>query len=154
MRSPRVRSADRHALRFLSALFACLVALSMVAPVALAGGPNVARPPAPDRDSGTPHFVTETNDAKWDDCEWASAAMLIEKWTGDQVDRRALRADAIRGQGRLVAPRRRPWHGEPAWPAPALLARRRRPDDLEHAAHPPGRGGGAVLEGAYSRMPR
>ena len=51
MRSPRVRSTDARALRFLGALFACLVALSMVAPVALAGGPNVARPPAPDLDS-------------------------------------------------------------------------------------------------------
>jgi hypothetical protein len=131
-----------------------VVALSTVAPVAQAGGPNVARPPAPDIDSRTPHFVTETNDAKWDDCEWASAAMLIEKWTGDQIDRRALRAaayvasgasslgDVARGTANMLGLHLRfsPDGGDPmTWGM--LLTRL-------------ARGGGAVLEGAYSRMPR
>ena len=79
--------------------------------------------------------------------------MLIEKWTGEQVDRRALRARRERGQGRLVVPRRgrgtdyllnlhlrySPNGGDPmTWRQ--LLARL-------------ADGGGAVIEGAYSRMP-
>ncbi len=155
MRSPRRHSADRHALRFLSALFACVVALSLVAPTALAGGPNVARPPAPDKDSGTPHFVTQTDVwGKWTDCEWASAAMLVEKWTGERVTHQALRIaanapkgassldDIARGTANLLGLHLRysPDGGDPmTWGM--LLTRL-------------ARGGGAVLEGAYSRMPR
>lgn len=155
MRSPHPRSADRHALRFLGALFACVVALSVVAPIAMAGGPNVARPPAPDKDSGTPHFVTQTDVwGKWTDCEWASAAMLVEKWTGARVTHQALRIaanapkgassldDIARGTANLLGLHLRysPDGGDPmTWGM--LLTRL-------------ARGGGAVLEGAYSRMPR
>ncbi len=137
----------------MGALFACVLLLSLAAPAALAGEPHLVRPPAPDRDSPTPHFVTETNDKKWDGCEWASAAMLIEKWTGERVDRRALRAaanvakggsslrDVTRGTSALLDLHIRfsPDGGDPmTWRQ--LLARL-------------ADGGGAVVEGAYSRMP-
>lgn len=154
MRSLRHLIADRHALRLLGALFACVLLLSLAAPGALAGDPHLVRPPAPPRNAPTPHFVTETNDKKWDDCEWASAAMLIERWTGERVDRRALRAaanvpkggsslkDVARGMAVMLDLHLRfsPNGGDPmTWRQ--LLARL-------------ADGGGAVIEGAYSRMPR
>jgi hypothetical protein len=154
MRLVHMLTSGHRALRSVGALFACVLLLAIAAPAALAGGPHLVRPPAPDRDSPTPHFVTETNDTKWDDCEWASAAMLIEKWTGEQVDRRALRAaanvakggsslrDVTRGTDYLLNlhVRYSPGGGDPmTWRQ--LLARL-------------ADGGGAVVEGAYSRMPQ
>jgi hypothetical protein len=153
MQPTRQPTVSHRALRSVGAFFACILLLALAAPIALAGGPHLVRPPAPDRDSPTPHFVTETNDLKWDDCEWASAAMLIEKWTGEQVDRRALRGaanvakggssfrDVTRGADYLLNLHLRysPDGGDPmTWRQ--LLARL-------------ADGGGAVIEGAYSRMP-
>ncbi|MEA2630174.1 MAG: hypothetical protein QOE66_393 [Chloroflexota bacterium] len=154
MRSARQPAVHRRALRSFGAFFGCVLLLALAAPIALAGEPHLVRPPAPDRDSPTPHFVTETNDTKWDDCEWASAAMLLEKWTGERVDRRALRGaanvakggssfrDVTRGTDYLLNLHLRysPGGGDPmTWRQ--LLAR------LSD-------GGGAVIEGAYSRMPQ
>lgn len=154
MRSLNALTAHRHALRLLGALFACALLVSVAAPAALAGDPHLVRPPAPARNAATPHFVTETNDRKWDDCEWASAAMLIERWTGERADRRALRAaanvpkggsslkDVARGMAVMLDLHLRfsPNGGDPmTWRQ--LLARL-------------ADGGGAVIEGAYSRMPR
>lgn len=154
MQAARQLTVGHRALKSVGAFFACVLLLALAAPIALAGEPHLVRPPAPDRDSPTPHFVTETNDTKWDDCEWASAAMLIEKWTGDQVDRRALRAaanvakggssfrDVTRGTDYLLNLHLRysPGGGDPmTWRQ--LLARL-------------ADGGGAVVEGAYSRMPQ
>lgn len=154
MRSPEFLTLEPHARRTLGALLTSVLVLAIVAPVVLAGGPHVVRPPAPPLNRAAPHFVTETNERKWDDCEWASAAMLIEKWTGHRVDRRALRAaayvrpgasslsDVARGTAVLLGLHLRysPNGGDPmTWSQ--LLARL-------------ADGGGAVLEGAYSRLPR
>ncbi len=48
-----------------------------------------------------PAFVTEREDGPWRDCVWASAAMLLDKWTSGEtiVSRQRLRALSGDGQG-------------------------------------------------------
>src|SRR3954468_10416518 len=75
---PIVRTFTRH----LAA--ACLAAASLLV---IAAGPVAAlEPPRPLPDY-RPAFVTETDEHPWTDCLWASAAMLLDKWTNGDVTR-------------------------------------------------------------------
>lgn len=124
--------------------------------VAAARGPSSgpAMPEAP-LPGYTPRFVTQTDEAPpWDDCLWASAAMLLDKWThGDiRVDRQRLRrasgdfkagstfADLARAVSRLYGwrPRSSPSGGDRmTW------------NDLLQRL---GDGGGAIVAGDYRRL--
>ena len=70
---------------------ACLVVATLLA--AFPAPASALEPPRP-LPGYHPRFVTETDTRPWTDCLWASAAMLLDKWTnGDvKVSRQALRA--------------------------------------------------------------
>lgn len=102
-----------------------------------------------------PAFVTERGPGIWEDCIWASASMLLDKWTNGvtTVSRRQLRtlsgdaaagsnlADVKRAFARLgVALKTSPGGGDSVTWSELL-------DRLGH-------GGGAILLGDYSRLPR
>lgn len=83
-------------LRALCALALLLAVLLPVAPGALAAEPDRPLP------GYRPTFVTEREAGKWEDCLWASAAMLVDKWTAGRLtiskDRlRALSGDRTGG---------------------------------------------------------
>ena len=79
----------------LRAIRALTIALALLLPAAstvAAGGPS--RPVA----GHHPRFVTEREFGRWQDCLWASAAMLVDKWTAGRIliskdDLRALSGD-------------------------------------------------------------
>jgi hypothetical protein len=73
--------ADRTVTRRLAA--ACL---AIVAVLAIAGPAAALAPPQP-LPGYRPAFVTETDQHPWRDCLWASAAMLLDKWTNGDVVR-------------------------------------------------------------------
>ena len=54
-----------------------------------------------------PHFVTQTDVRPWNDCMWASGAMLLDKWTNGEVTRshEKLRRLSRRPQGRVAVRR-------------------------------------------------
>jgi hypothetical protein len=70
---------------------ACLVAATLLAGIA---GPAAALEPPRPLPGYRPAFVTETDTRPWNDCLWASAAMLLDKWTNGRVTptRQKLRA--------------------------------------------------------------
>src|SRR4051794_39211296 len=142
---PIVRTFTRH----LAA--ACLAVASLL--VVAAGPVSALEPPRPLPDH-RPAFVTETDEHPWKDCLWASAAMLLDKWTNGDVTRthqqlRGLSRDAHGGStfrdmhtafARLgfstpdsLAGQSLTWH--------QLLSRLRR-------------GAGAVVLGDYGDLPR
>jgi hypothetical protein len=131
---------------------ACLVA------VALAGilpGPAAALEPPRPLPGHRPAFVTETDTRPWIDCLWASAAMLLDKWTNGNVIRthgelRRLSGDRRRGssfEDLRVAFRKLGFRleldadGDSTITWGQLLSRLRR-------------GAGAVVLGDYSDLPR
>jgi hypothetical protein len=74
---PIVRPVTRH----LAA--ACLAVAALLA---VAAGPASALEPPRPLPGYHPRFVTETDEHPWTDCLWASAAMLLDKWTnGDET---------------------------------------------------------------------
>ncbi|MBI2763232.1 MAG: hypothetical protein HYX54_05715 [Chloroflexi bacterium] len=102
-----------------------------------------------------PTFVTERAPGIWEDCIWASASMLLDKWTNGAttVSRKQLRTlsgdaaagsnlgDVKRAFARLgIVLKSSPGGGESVTWAELL-------DRL-------GRGGGAILLGDYSKLPR
>jgi hypothetical protein len=87
----------------MSACFRALCALALVLAVLLPMAPG-ALAAEPDRPlpGYRPTFVTEREAGKWEDCLWASAAMLVDKWTAGRLviskDRlRALSGDRTGG---------------------------------------------------------
>ena len=122
-----------------------------------------SRPAAPRRSSRrarcpatAPEFVTETDERPWRDCLWASAAMLLDKWTNGDVSVTHQRLRNLSGdddggsslEDLRVAFRRLGFRVE-------LDGGRRRDDDLARrccgACRP---GGGAVVLGDYGQLPR
>lgn len=75
-------------LRALCALALLLAVLLPVAPGALAAEPDRPLP------GYRPTFVTEREAGKWEDCLWASAAMLVDKWTAGRL---TISKDRLRG---------------------------------------------------------
>jgi hypothetical protein len=59
--------------------------LAIAALLAVAAGPASALEPPRPLPGYRPAFVTETDQHPWRDCLWASAAMLLEKWTNGDV---------------------------------------------------------------------
>lgn len=75
-------SLDRSVSRRLAA--ACL---ALAALLTVASGPVSALEPPRPLPGYRPAFVTETDEHPWTDCLWASAAMLLDKWTNGDVTR-------------------------------------------------------------------
>lgn len=69
-----------HAVRTLAA--ACLVVVTLFG--AAPRPASALEPPRP-LPGYRPAFVTETDTRPWEDCLWASAAMLLDKWTNGTV---------------------------------------------------------------------
>ena len=61
---------------------ACLVVATLLSVTA---GPAAALEPPRPLPGHRPAFVTETDTRPWIDCLWASAAMLLDKWTNGDV---------------------------------------------------------------------
>jgi len=133
-----------------------LAALALAAAVTLGSLPSAALAVDPPRPlpGYVPSFVTEREAGAWEDCIWAAAEMLLDKWTSGvtRVDRRQLRklsgdteggsslADVTKAYSRLgFALAWSPIGGDNVtWPE--LLKR------LEQ-------GGGAILLGDYGKLP-
>jgi len=140
----------RHAFRPLLAAILTVTSLATI----LAAPATAFEPPRPLPGYG-PAFVSEIQPGKWLDCTWASAAMLVDKWTNGRVtpSREALRAlsgdhaggstlvDIARAFRAIGMPLRySPDGGDPmTWPG--LL------DRLAYGA-------GAILLGSDTRLPR
>jgi hypothetical protein len=82
-------------------VLATLLAVSSTASVLVASPAAALEPPRP-LPGYRPAFVTEVQPGKWEDCLWASAAMLLDKWTSGRLgtgrDRlRALSGDHVGG---------------------------------------------------------
>lgn len=115
---------------------------------------NLKRPDAPlSNDQYRPRFVTQTDEPVWDDCAWASATMLFDKWTNRRVNREAFRrSQSNRVGGSNMKDLRRGFANylgvdarwSPSGGDPLTL------DDLLSRLE---RGGGAVVFGYYSDMP-
>ena len=134
-------------------LVAILLAVASVA--AEVATPAVAIEPPRPVPGYRPDFVTEVQPGKWEDCLWASTAMLLDKWTnGDlQPGRDRLRAlsgdhgggstfaDVARAYARLGVPFRFSPGGGDRVTWPQLLARL-------------SRGAGAVILGDDHNLPR
>jgi len=83
-----------------------LAAASLIVSMVLAAMPASAtalQPPRP-LPGYHPRFVTETDERPWNDCLWASGAMLIEKWTNGRIHPthqrlRRLSGDLVKGSG-------------------------------------------------------
>jgi hypothetical protein len=74
-------------LRAIRALTIALVLLLPAASVVAAAGPSL--PVA----GHQPQFVTEREAGRWQDCLWASASMLVDKWTAGRI---VISRDALR----------------------------------------------------------
>ena len=122
--------------------------LSSTAPVAAAGP---LRPTLGYR----PQFVTEREAGRWQDCIWASAAMLVDKWTAGRVtvsrDELRRRSGDLHGGSNLDLVRRVLREiGIPARSSPTGGAFITWADLKARLAA----GGGAILLGDDSRLPR
>ncbi len=73
---------------------ALAAALTTIVLLTGAAGPAAALEPPRPLPGYRPAFVTETDTSPWQDCLWASGAMLLDKWTGGEVQltRQKLRA--------------------------------------------------------------
>ncbi len=130
----------------------CLVVVTWLA---AAPGPAAALEPPRPLPGYRPQFVTQTDVRPWNDCLWASGAMLLDKWTnGDKTishgklrrlsgDRKggSLFPDLARAYARLGIKLRFSPNGGERITWPGLLRRL--------AA-----GSGAVILGDYSDLPR
>jgi len=130
-------------------------ALLLAASCLATAGPALALDPPRPLPGYLPAFVTERESGLWEDCAWAAASMLLDKWTNGAttVNRERLRvlsgdleggsnlANVQRAFAKLgLTLRASPLGGESTtWPE--LLER------LEQ-------GGGAILAGDYGRLPR
>jgi hypothetical protein len=134
------------------ALCALMIAFAFLlpstVPVAAAG---------PTRPSLThhPRFVTEREAGRWEDCVWASAAMLVDKWTAGRLivskDRlRKLSGDRKGGSSLELVGRVLRQIGLPARTSPFGGASVTWPDLRARLAA----GGGAILLGDDSKLPR
>jgi len=110
---------------------------------------------APRQSVYSPRFVTQTDERPpWNDCLWAAAAMLLDKWTAGEVriDRRALRrASGDRAAGSRyedVARALRRLYGRSARFSPGGGERLGWSELLGRLAA----GGGAVISGDYGRL--
>ena len=63
---------------------ACLVVVTWLSSVP---APAAALEPPSPLPSYRPEFVTQTDELPWQDCLWASGAMLLDKWTNGDVTR-------------------------------------------------------------------
>ncbi len=81
--------------RLASALVASFLAVSSV--TAVAATPALALEPPRPLPGYRPDFVTEVQAGKWEDCLWASAAMLLDKWTNGQLQPGRDRLRALSG---------------------------------------------------------
>lgn len=122
--------------------------LPSTAPVAAAGP---ARPSL----SHHPRFVTEREAGRWEDCVWASAAMLVDKWTAGRLivskDRlRKLSGDRKGGSSLELVGRVLRKIGLPARTSPLGGASITWTDLRARLAA----GGGAILLGDDSKLPR
>ena len=63
---------------------ACLVVVTWLSVVP---APAAALEPPSPLPNYRPEFVTETDERPWQDCLWASGAMLLDKWTNGDVTR-------------------------------------------------------------------
>ncbi|MEK6720813.1 MAG: hypothetical protein AABZ33_09110 [Chloroflexota bacterium] len=103
----------------------------------------------------TPAFVTEREPGVWYDCTWASAQMLLDKWTSGVtiVDRKRLRAlsgDDDGGSNLTDVERAFAEIGFPLESSPFGSTSITWPKLLDRLSQ----GGGAILLGDYSRLPR
>ena len=73
---------------------ACLAVAGLLA---VAAGPVSALEPPRPLPGYHPAFVTETDQHPWRDCLWASAAMLLDKWTNGDVTRTHQQLRALSG---------------------------------------------------------
>ncbi len=140
----------RHAFR---SLLAAILAVSSLASI-LAAPATAVEPPRP-LPGYRPGFVTEIEPGKWEDCMWASAAMLVDKWTNGEATpgRERLRAlSGDRNGGSTLADVARTF-------AALDLPLRYSPDGgdpmtwaglLDRLAH----GAGAILFGSDTKLPR
>lgn len=131
---------------------ALLLALAFVAPTVV---PASAREPHRPLPGYRPDFVTERERGPWTDCLWASASMLIDKWTAGRVtvskDRlRSLSGDRHKGSNFNDLARALRKVGLPSRWSPEggdFVTWRELQRRLKA-------GGGAVLLGDYSDLPR
>ena len=133
-----------------------VAALALAATVSLAILPTSALAVDPPRPlpGYVPAFVTEREAGRWEDCIWAAAEMMLDKWTNGvtRVDRRQLRrlsgdleggsslADVAKAYARLGFPLTWSPIGDDNVIWPELL------DRLAD-------GGGAILLGDYGKLP-
>jgi hypothetical protein len=122
--------------------------LPSTAPVAAAG------PPRPSL-SHHPRFVSEREAGRWEDCVWASASMLVDKWTAGRLivskDRlRKLSGDRKGGSSLELVGRVLRKIGLPARTSPFGGASITWADLRARLAA----GGGAILLGDDSKLPR
>jgi hypothetical protein len=140
----------RHPL--LRPILALLLALAAVLPAAL---PASAREPYRPLPNYRPEFVTERERGTWNDCLWASASMLIDKWSAGRLtvskDRlRRLSGDRHKGSSFDDLARSLRKVGLPARWSPEggdFVTWRELKQRLA-------KGGGAILLGDYSDLPR
>jgi hypothetical protein len=148
------RIADRTTVprRLTRALGALAIAIAILLPATL---PATAREPHKPLPNYHPRFVTERERGPWNDCLWASASMLVDKWTAGRIkvskDRlRRMSGDHHKGSSFMDL-------------APVLrrlgLKARWSPEGGDHVTWSELRkrvraGGGAVLLGDYSQLPR
>ena len=130
-------------------------ALALVALLAVAPGPASALEPPRPLPGYRAGFVTETDERPWRDCLWASAAMLLDKWTNGDVTPTHQRLRTLSGdrdggsslEDLRVAFRKLGFKvqldadGDATMTWGALLRRLRN-------------GGGAVVLGDYGQLPR
>ena len=118
-------------------------------------GPALALDPPQPLPGYRPTFVTEREPGPWEDCVWAAASMLLDKWTNGRtiVDREHLRALSgdLDGGSSLV-------HVQRAFAklGIAMTASPIAGDSItwKELLDRLGQGGGAILLGDYGKLPR
>jgi hypothetical protein len=136
----------------LRAFCALTIAVTFLLPVAAPAA--AAGPPRPTF-GYAPEFVTEREPGRWKDCLWASASMLVDKWTAGRLtiskDRlRKLSGDRHGGSKLNLVARVLREIGFPAEASPTGGAFITWKDLRARLAS----GGGAILLGDDSRLPR
>jgi hypothetical protein len=136
----------------LRALGTLALATGLLLPAAL---PAEAAEPHRPLPGYQPAFVTERDGQRWEDCLWASAAMLVDKWSAGRVgiSKDRLRALSRSGEGRSNFDDLRPALSRMGFRA------RSSPNGGDFVTWAELRtrlaaGGGAILLGDYSDLPR
>src|SRR3990172_2907708 len=118
-------------------------------------GPALALDPPQPLPGYRPTFVTEREPGPWEDCVWAAASMLLDKWTNGQttVDRERLRALSgdLDGGSSLVHVQRAFAKLGIAMTASPIAGDSITWNELLDRL---GQGGGAILLGDYGKLPR